>query len=231
MLKEQPSLLRKLTNVAEIKDFEPASALQYLNQQMQKDFPALDTTDYEIRYVHESMEDFLSPAFYLTPPLDTGSPNVIYINRAGSRSNLELFTTLSHEGWATYVESYGYQYAASLLSDKAAADITALMWKNRSINLCIYSLLDTGIHYQGWNQAAAAKFLNAFGIQDEKVISEIYQYIVETPGNFLDLKTSQQKKLGDSFDLREFHRQILEIGPVQFPVLAKYMQSAADSSS
>lgn len=28
------------------------------------------------------------------------------------------------EGWATYVESYGYQYAASLLSDKAAADIT-----------------------------------------------------------------------------------------------------------
>lgn len=90
MLKEQPSLLRKLTNGAEIKDFEPASALQYLNQQMQKDFPALDTTDYEIRYVHESMEDFLSPAFYLTPPLDTGRPNVIYINRAGSRSNLEL---------------------------------------------------------------------------------------------------------------------------------------------
>ena len=272
MLKEQPSLLRKLTNGAEIKDFEPASALQYLNQQMQKDFPALDTTDYEIRYVHESMEDFLSPAFYLTPPLDTGRPNVIYINRAGSRSNLELFTTLSHEGfpghlyqtvffgktqpddirylitsggyvegWATYVESYGYQYAASLLSDKAAADITTLMWKNRSINLCIYSLLDTGIHYQGWNQAAAAKFLNAFGIQDEKVIAEIYQYIVETPGNylkyylgylnFLDLKTSQQKKLGDSFDLREFHRQVLEIGPVQFPVLAKYMQPAADSSS
>lgn len=272
MLKEQPSLLRKLTNGAEIKDFEPASALQYLNQQMQKDFPALDTTDYEIRYVHESMEDFLSPAFYLTPPLDTGSPNVIYINRAGSRSNLELFTTLSHEGfpghlyqtvffgktqpddirylitsggyvegWATYVESYGYQYAASLLSDKTAADITALMWKNRSINLCIYSLLDTGIHYQGWNQAAAAKFLNAFGIQDEKVVAEIYQYIVETPGNylkyylgylnFLDLKTSQQKKLGDSFDLREFHRQILEIGPVQFPVLAKYMQPAADSPS
>ena len=79
------------------------------------------------------------------------------------------------EGWATYVESYGYQYAASLLSDKAAADITTLMWKNRSINLCIYSMLDTGIHYQGWNQAAAAKFLNSFGIQDEKVIAEIYQ--------------------------------------------------------
>ena len=119
MLKEQPSLLRKLTNVAEIKDFEPASALQYLNQQMQKDFPALDTTDYEIRYVHESMEDFLSPAFYLTPPLDTGRPNVIYINRAGSRSNLELFTTLSHEGFPGHL----YQTVFSERHSRTTSDI------------------------------------------------------------------------------------------------------------
>ena len=64
--------------------------------------------------------------------------------------------------------------------------------------------------------------------------AEIYQYIVETPGNylkyfwgylnFLDLKTVCQKRLGDDFDLKEFHRRILEIGPVQFPVLEKYMK-------
>lgn len=90
MLKEQPSLLPKLTKSVEFNDFKPKSALQYLNRAMQKDFPLLSTTDYEVRYVHKSMEDFLSPAFYLTPPLDTGSPNVIYINRANSHSNLEL---------------------------------------------------------------------------------------------------------------------------------------------
>ena len=265
MLKEQPSLLPKLTKGVEFNDFKPKSALQYLGRAMQKDFPLLSTTDYEVRYVHKSMEDFLSPAFYLTPPLDTGSPNVIYINRANSHSNLELFTTLSHEGfpghlyqtvffgrtqpadirylitsggyvegWATYVESYGYQYAASLLTDKAASDLTALMWKNRCINLCIYSLLDTGIHYQGWNQTAALRFLQVFGIRDTKIASEIYQYIVETPCNylkyylgylnFLDLKKKQQEKSGSSFDVREFHRKVLTIGPVQFPVLEKYMQ-------
>lgn len=265
MLKKQPSLLPKLTKGVEFNDFKPKSALQYLNRAMQKDFPLLSTTDYEVRYVHKSMEDFLSPAFYLTPPLDTGSPNVIYINRANSHSNLELFTTLSHEGfpghlfqtvffgrtqpadirylitsggyvegWATYVESYGYQYAASLLTDKAASDLTALMWKNRCINLCIYSLLDTGIHYQGWNQTAALRFLQVFGIRDTKIAGEIYQYIVETPCNylkyylgylnFLDLKKKQQEKSGSSFDIREFHRKVLTIGPVQFPVLEKYMQ-------
>lgn len=31
------------------------------------------------------------------------------------------------------------------------------------------------------------------------------------------------KKLGNDFDLKDFHRQLLEIGPVQFPVLQKYM--------
>lgn len=45
------------------------------------------------------MEEFLSPAFYLTPPMDTGAPNVIYINHGRQISNLELFTTLAHEGF------------------------------------------------------------------------------------------------------------------------------------
>ena len=71
------------------------------------------------------------------------------------------------------------------------------------------------------------------GITDASVTAEIYQYIVETPANylkyywgylnFLDLKKEQESTLGDDFDLKEFHRQILEIGPVQFPVLEKYM--------
>ena len=36
--------------------------------------------------------------------------------------------------------------------------------------------------------------------------------------NFLDLKEEQQTLLGEDFDLKAFHQQILAIGPVQFPV-------------
>lgn len=264
MLKEQPSLLRKLTDGTDLSSISPQNTLELLSRNIQKDFPALGETDYEVRYVHESMEDYLSPAFYLTPPLDTGSPNVIYINRASSGSNLELFTTLAHEGfpghlyqtvyfascrpddirylfssggyvegWATYIESYAYQYAADLMNDSAAADLTRLAWLNRSVNLCLYSLMDIGIHYQGWTQAVTERLLNSMGITDASAAAEIYQYIVETPANylkyywgylnFLDLKSEKETTLGDDFDLKEFHRQILEIGPVQFPVLEKYM--------
>lgn len=265
MLKEQPSLLRKMNKGTDLDTFQPTKALQILQKKSERDFPALpETVSPDIRYVHKSMEAYSSPAFYLTPPLDTGSPNVIYINPSSQTSNLELFTTLSHEGfpghlyqtvyfgncdpddirylitssgyvegWATYVESYGYQYAADYLDDPAASDLTALAWMNRSINLCIYSLMDIGIHYHGWTPDAAASFLKNFGITDTSVVQEIYQYIVETPGNylkyylgylnFLDLRQKWQDTLGEHFDLKKFHQKILETGPVSFPVLQKYM--------
>ncbi len=265
MLKEQPSLLRKLNSDPDLPEMEPQHILSALCEKTSTDFPALQDTDFTVRYVHKSMQEYLSPAFYLTPPLDTRSPNVIYINPADQTGNLELFTTLSHEGfpghlyqtiffgnaepsdirylitssgyiegWATYVESYGYQYAADYLEDKAASDYVRLAWLNRSINLCIYSLLDIGIHYYGWSQAEAARLLKLFGITDAKALSEICQYIVETPGNyqkycwgylnFIDLKAEWQNALGDDFDLKIFHQNLLEIGPVQFPVLQKYMR-------
>ena len=64
-------------------------------------------------------------------------------------------------------------------------------------------------------------------------LGEIYQYILETPGNYLkyywgylsllDLRTSEQNRLGQDFDLNAFHSQVLKIGGVQFPVLEKYL--------
>lgn len=236
----------------------PADALQELKNTSTKDFPSLEVTDYEIKYVHESLEEFLSPAFYLTPPVDTRSPNTIYINQASKTSDLELFTTLAHEGfpghlyqtqyfastdpdairylpsfggyvegWATYIESYAYSYA------KADSALTRLLWLNRSINLCLYSMVDLGVHYYGWSPANVRHYLANFGITQAAVCNQIYQAIVENPANylryylgylnFLDLRSEMQALQGENFDLKSFHQQILEIGPSQFPVLRKHL--------
>lgn len=272
ILKKKPSLISKLTDDSLFAFQDPEQILKSLQEKITGDFPEIEETPSEIRYVHESMEDFLSPAFYLTPPLDTGSPNVIYINRSGRTSALELFTTLAHEGypghlyqtvffgrqnpenirylitsggyvegWATYTESYAYGYAGELSDAADAPEIARLSWLNRSINLCIYSLLDIGIHYRGWNEAQTADFLKAFGIREESAVKNIFQYIVETPANylkyywgylnFLDLKTSCEQTLGEDFNLREFHRKVLEIGPVPFPVLEKYIRMEYEEHS
>ena len=263
-LTEQPSLLLKLQKDTKLLIQEPSAILKALEISIKKDFPAPGNVSYEVHNVHESMEEYLSPAFYLTPPLDTRTPNVIYINQAGRPSGSELFSTLAHEGfpghlyqtvyfastkpsdirylisfggyvegWATYAESCIPSYAKDFLDDSAAADVASLYWINRSMNLCIYSLMDMGIHYHGWTKKQADQFLRTFGITDPSVTGEIYQYIVETPANylkyywgylnFLDLRSRQQKKLGENFQLSDFHKKVLETGPVPFPVLEKYM--------
>lgn len=266
MLRKNPELLATLNQGITFKEMKPAQMLNALQQKIQADFPALADVIFELRTVHDSMKDYLSPAFYLTPPMDTGTPNVIYINPAASYQGLELFTTLAHEGfpghlyqtvtferqnpsgirnllctsgfaegWATYIEPFAYKYAAGYIKDPSATELARISWLNRSINLCMYSLLDIEIHYNGWTQAEAASFLKAFGIEESTVVSEIYQYILETPGNYLkyywgylsllDLRTSEQNRLGQDFDLKKFHSQVLKIGGVQFPVLEKYIDA------
>ena len=266
MLRKNPELLATLNQGITFKEMKPVQMLNALQQKIQADFPALADVTFELRTVHDSMKDYLSPAFYLTPPMDTGTPNVIYINPAANYQGLELFTTLAHEGfpghlyqtvtfqrqnpsgirnllctsgfaegWATYVEPFAYQYAADYIQDPFATELARISWLNRSINLCMYSLLDIEIHYNGWTQAEAASFLKAFGIEDSTVVSEIYQYILETPGNYLkyywgylsilDLRTSEQNRLGQDFDLKKFHSQVMKIGGVQYPVLEKYIDA------
>lgn len=41
--------------------------------------------------------------------------------------------------------------------------------------------------------------------------------------SLLDLRTTEQKRLGQDFDMKDFHRRVLKIGGVQFPVLEKYI--------
>lgn len=266
LTQKNPSLFSSLHRLAASLSLSPSQMLETLQRQIEQDFPVLEAPSYELRYVHDSMKDFLSPAFYLTPPADTGSPNVIYLNRAKSTNNLDIFTTLAHEGfpghlyqtvtfaeqkpplirylftsggyvegWATYIESYACQYAASLSSLPDASDAARLAWLNKSLNLCIYSLLDIGIHYDGWDEARSSAFLRSFGIRSASAAAEIYRYITETPGTYLKyylgnlyfqkLKHHHMEQLGNNFSPKDFHEKILQIGPVPFPVLEKYMNA------
>ena len=262
-LKEQnPQILTQAAQASSPCEAQPEEMLEYLNTAMTQDFPHLDAGDYQVKYVPESMEEFSSPAFYLTPPIDTLSPNTIYINQSSQVSGTELFTTLAHEGfpghlyqtlsfgnthpspirdllscsgyiegWATYVESLSYGYAADFLG--ISPDVMRFLWLNRSMTLCLYSLLDLGIHDQGWTFQTAFELLQSFGIAQEETCREIFQYIVENPANYLkyylgylnfcDLRSEIQEKQGDAFSSKDFHSALLALGPAQFPVVEKYL--------
>lgn len=246
------------TSTPSAAETSPEQILEDLQKQIQTDFPAVPSTSYEVKYVHPDLEEHLSPAFYLTPPIDTLSPNDIYINRHANMSGLELYTTLAHEGfpghlyqtitfassapdpvrylpamggyvegWATYAESFAYTYYRPDSTDGQLA------WLNRSLNLCMMSLLDTVIHYNSWNQERCATFLSQLGITDNTIQKEIYQVIVEDPANylkyylgylqFLDLQQEVRKLAGDAFHLHSFHQKVLSAGPCQFPILKQWI--------
>ena len=246
------------TSTPSAAETSPEQILEDLQKQIQTDFPAVPSTSYEVKYVHPDLEEHLSPAFYLTPPIDTLSPNDIYINRHANMSGLELYTTLAHEGfpghlyqtitfassapdpvrylpamggyvegWATYAESFAYTYYQPDSTDGQFA------WLNRSLNLCMMSLLDTVVHYNGWNQERCATFLSQLGITDNTIQKEIYQVIVEDPANYLkyyrgaveilELKKEAEDTLGAQFSLKDFHSYLLRTGPAPFSILHSYL--------
>ena len=259
---ENPDLLKNLDSETATDVFSPKEALSYLQKNMIKDFPPLTVKDYEIKYVPKAMEEFSSPAFYLTPPIDTLTPNTIYINQSSSVSCPELFTTLAHEGfpghlyqtlyfgdrenppirsclscsgyiegWATFVENRSYGYAADFLGvDSSVMEFLRL---NRCVSLCLYSILDIGIHDKGWNLTTVTDALSSFGVTEPEICHEIFQYIVENPANYLkyylgflnfsSLENTIRELEGDTFDLKKFHKNILEIGPAPFPIVKKYL--------
>lgn len=100
---ENPELLSHSSDgrFEEILPFSNAeNMLEYLQKRMVKDFPSLsEPVTYSIKNISDSLAEYSSPAFYLTPPLDDRDDNVIYLNPTNNYGKLELFTTLAHEGY------------------------------------------------------------------------------------------------------------------------------------
>ena len=254
---KNPSLL--LTSQgADITVESPESALNLLQEKMLSDFPAATNTSFEVNYVHESLQDALAPAFYLTAPLDDLDHNVIYINKKSGYQGVQLFTTLAHEGypghlyqttgshaaglepvrsllnypgfvegWATYVEMISYKYM------DLEAEISNILMYNQSALLSLYATVDMGIHNDGWSLDDVKKFFEDYGIKDEETIQSIYELIVQEPAHylkyyigyleFLELKKDMKEAWGNKYTDLEFHKRIVEAGPMPFYILREYL--------
>ena len=189
---------------------EEMEMLEHLETAMLKDFPACPDTNYSISYVDPALEDFLSPAFYITAPIDNYIDNTIYINNANDGSDIYYFTTLAHEGFPGHlyqtVMSYEYElhpirsilnYAGysegwatyiemmSYYYADLAPDVAEMLSHNQSATISLYASSDIGIHYMGWTSEDMYNLWSSYGITDKNTINEITQLILSEPGNYL----------------------------------------------
>lgn len=144
------------------------------------------------------------------------------------------------EGWALYVEFRSFDYASNLLQEQGQ-NLNALSVQiekhNRSLQLCLYSLLDIMIHYENASYSQVAETLKNFGITSSASASAIYTYIAEAPCNYLkyylgyleimELKKDAEAKWGDSYTDYAFHTFYLDCGPSDFTSLQERLQATS----
>lgn len=91
------------------------------------------------------------------------------------------------EGWAMYVELASYDYAIRLAktAHPEAVRYYQACRLDRQIQLCLYSLLDITIHYDGASVEDVRSIFSSLGNTNNENVQAIYQYIVEEPCNYL----------------------------------------------
>ncbi len=216
-------------------DMEPEEILEDLKGKIGEDFPDPPKVGYTVKYVHPSMEENMSPAFYLTTPVDDIQNNLIYINQkqtgAEAEGKMELYTTLAHEGYPGHLYQNAYTASGNLplirnlfsftgyaegwatyvefeyAYDYAGADETLadLLAGNEACLLGLMAYIDIGIHYDGWDREDVAEYLADFGVEDQDATDEIFDYVVEEPGSYLSYFIGYLEFL----DLREMAKEEL----------------------
>ncbi len=133
------------------------------------------------------------------------------------------------EGWALYTESLGkelglytdpYQYFGSLSEEM-----------HRAIRLVV----DVGIHTKGWTREQAIEFSLANEAESEADITAEIERYMSIPGQALGYKIGQMKiieirrraeqKLGEKFNIKNFHDEVLKDGCLPLDVFEKKMDA------
>ena len=133
------------------------------------------------------------------------------------------------EGWALYAESLGLEIGDrstnGLYSDPYDnfGRLNMEMW--RALRLVV----DTGIHSKGWSRQQAIDYMiENSGLAPHNIEAEVDRYI-GWPGQatgymigqlaIRGLRAVAERDLGEDFDLRDFHDELLKNGSVPLPLL------------
>ncbi len=136
-------------------------------------------------------------------------------------------TTAFVEGWGLYAESLGEEMGLDDDPYSKFGRLTYEMW--RAVRLVV----DTGLHYMRWDRQKAIDFFRANTARQElDIVNEVDRYIA-MPGQALAYKIGQLKisairskaenTLGNKFDIRRFHDELLRDGALPLDLLEAKM--------
>ena len=203
--------------------------------------PPIDANDEHTIYINPDAE--MESLDLYTTLAHEGFPGhlyqTVYSQTALTQTKAPLIRQLLYyggftEGWAVYAELYSYNFAADAFSENAAgSDLntealsnTLLLNRcNREIQLCLCSILDIYIHYDGAALADVKELLTTLGLNSASA-ENVYETICDAPANYpkyyvgyleiLNLRDKAKELWGKEYSDYRFHQWILETGGGDF---------------
>jgi uncharacterized protein (DUF885 family) len=177
------------------------------------DLPSRSTWEETTLFMHEG-----EPGHHFQISLAQENPNLPAFMRFGGN-------TAYVEGWALYAESLGYPMGMYTDPYQRFGNLNDEML--RAMRLVV----DTGIHSKGWTRDQSIQYmLDHSGESKTDATAEVERYIA-IPSQALAYKIGQLKiselrdkakaELGEKFDIREYHAQVLDTGALPLPILEK----------
>jgi uncharacterized protein (DUF885 family) len=141
----------------------------------------------------------------------------------------DLWINAYGEGWALYAESLGHEMG--LYTEPVPLIGRYLDELYRAARL----VADTGVHARGWTRSQAVQFMiEEGGLSERGANSEVLRYMA-WPAQALgyklgeitlrDLRSEAQRRLGERFDVRAFHGQVLGQGQLPLDLLRRRVEA------
>ena len=138
------------------------------------------------------------------------------------------------EGWALYSERLGKEVGRYQDPYSEYGRLENEMWRD------IRLVIDTGVHSKHWSRDQMVDYFHKYTAMDEPNIQTEVDRYISWPGQALAYKLGQleilklreqaRQKLGDNFDLRAFHDEVLGNGALPLDVLDSQVQGWIEQS-
>jgi uncharacterized protein (DUF885 family) len=136
------------------------------------------------------------------------------------------------EGWAMYCETLGHELGLYETPHQHYGQLDMEMW--RACRLVV----DTGLHTKGWTREEAARYMGQrMSLSRTAIEAEVDRYIAMPAQalayhigglKFRELRQRAQSRLGERFNLRRYHDQLMAAGAVTLPVLEELVDDWLD---
>ena len=136
------------------------------------------------------------------------------------------------EGWAEYASICSLDFLD--LSDNEKR----MIYLEDVYSYIVCSRLDIGVNYEGWDINDAEEYLSEYFYVNDDAVKELYYSAVAEPGVYVpytygqlkmwELRETAEDELGKSFDEKEYHTFLSDLGIVSFSVIEDELEKWID---